>query len=492
MTDVSLCFEVHQPVRLKKGFFWEGLPLRKVASGHLKDSYFDDQENRRIFNRISSKCYLPTNRIILDEIKRFENAEKPFKVAYSFSGVFLDQCRRHNPEVLESFVSLIDTGKAEVMEQTYYHSLASLYEDKQEFFEEVKMHRELIWDTFGLKPTTFENTELLYNDQIAQMVESLGYKAIFAEGVIADPNYVYKPSGTELSLLLRNYQLTDDVGFRFSATWWEEYPLTADKYSNWLSSTQGQCINLFCDYETFGEHQWPETGIFEFLKALPGDILKKQNLSFALPSEIAAKNKAVKEISIQNPVSWADLERDTSCWLGNALQWACYTYEKRLEAPVKESLDQELLDVWRTLGLSDHLYYMFTWGGGSGEVHSYFSPYNNAYDAAVTFFAVLSDLHFRIKERLRLADESFKFSTGIDQHTGDVAWSLQALHRALAKVDIKSIEYHSGNGDLTKWARTSLGDELLADKLEGLGDLQGERLRRRLLKIIESSLKGRS
>jgi alpha-amylase len=159
---------------------------------------------------------------------------------------------------------------------------------------------------------------------------------------------------------------------------------------------------------------------------------------------------------------------------------------------VKESLDQELLDVWRTLGLSDHLYYMFTWGGGAGEVHSYFSPYSNAYDAAVTFFAVLSDLHFRVKERLRLADEPFKFSTGIDQPTGDVAWSLEALHRALANVDIKSIEYHSENGDLTNWARTSLGDELLADKLEGLGDLQGGRLRRRLLKIIESSLKGRS
>ncbi|MGD0954495.1 MAG: hypothetical protein ABR985_19245 [Methanotrichaceae archaeon] len=286
--------------------------------------------------------------------------------------------------------------------------------------------------------------------------------------------------------------LTDDMGFRFSAKWWEEYPLTADKYSNWLSATPGQCINLFCDYETFGEHQWPETGIFEFLKVLPGEVLRKQNLRFATPSEIAAKNKAVKEISIQKTVSWADMERDTSCWLGNALQWACYTYEKRLEAPVKESLDQELLDVWRTLGLSDHLYYMFTWGGGAGEVHSYFSPYSNAYDAAVTFFAVLSDLHFRVKERLRLADEPFKFSTGIDQPTGDVAWSLEALHRALANVDIKSIEYHSENGDLSNWARTSLGDELLADKLEGLGDLQGGRLRRRLLKIIESSLKGRS
>ena len=155
MTDVSLCFEVHQPIRLKKEFFWESSSLKRVPPGSLMDFYFDDLENGRIFNRVSSKCYLPANRIILDEIKRFENAEKPFKVAYSISGIFLDQCRRYNPDVLDSFARLIDTGKAEVMEQTYYHSLASLYEDKQEFYEQVKMHRELIWDTFAVRPTTF-------------------------------------------------------------------------------------------------------------------------------------------------------------------------------------------------------------------------------------------------------------------------------------------------------------------------------------------------
>jgi alpha-amylase len=489
MTDVSLCFEVHQPIRLKKGFFWNGSPLKKVALGRLMDFYFDEQENHRIFDRISSKCYLPTNRIILDEIRRFENSEKPFKVAYSFSGVFLDQCSRYSPDVLESFIKLIDTGKAEVMEQTYYHSLSSLYNDKQEFFDEVKMHKEQIWDIFGLRATTFENTELLYNNQIAQMVESMGYKAIFTEGVVADPNYVYRPSGIDLSLLMRNYQLTDDIGFRFSATWWEEYPLTADKYSNWLSSTPGQCINIFCDYETFGEHQWPETGIFEFLKALPREVIKKQNLEFATPSEIAAKNQPIKELSIEKAISWADLERDTSCWLGNALQWACYTYMQRLAVPIKESQDQELMKVWRTLGLSDHLYYMFTWGGGAGEVHSYFSPYSNAYDAAVTFFAVLSDLHFRIKERLRLADAPFEFSTGFDEPTGDEVWSLEALHRALAKVDIKSIEFHMKNGDMANWALTSIGDQGLADKLEGLRNLRGERLRKKLIKIIEPSLR---
>lgn len=491
MTDVSLCFEVHQPIRLKKGFFWDNSPFKRVAPGRLMDFYFDDQENCRIFNRISSKCYLPTNQIILDEIKRFENDDRPFKVSYSFSGIFLDQCKKYNPEVLESFVRLVDTGKAEVMEQTYYHSLSSLYEDKHEFFDEVKMHRELIWEIFGLKPSTFENTELLYNDQIAKMVESLGYKAIFAEGVIADPNYVYRPSGTDLSLLLRNYRLTDDVGFRFSAPWWEEYPLMADKYANWLSKSPGKCINIFCDYETFGEHQWPETGIFEFLKALPGEILKKKNLSFAMPREIAAKNKPVREITIQKAVSWADMERDTSCWLGNALQWACYTYERRLEAPAKESQDKELIDVWRIMGLSDHLYYMFTWGGAAGEVHSYFSPYKSAYDAAVTFFAALSDLHFRLKEKLVLADEPFKFSTGIDQPTGDAVWSLEAMQRALAMVDIKSIEYHTGKGDIANWAGTSLGDEMLAEKLSGLSRLRGENLRKMLLETIEPSLKRR-
>jgi alpha-amylase len=491
MTDISLCFEVHQPIRLKRGFFWDGYPLKKVRPGQLMDFYFDEAENRRIFDRISSKCYLPTNQIILDEIKRFENAEKSFKVAYSFSGVFMDQCKRYQPEVLDSFIDLIDTGNAEVMEQTYYHSLASLYEEKQEFFDEVKMHRELIWDIFGLRPTTFENTELLYNDQIAGMVESLGYKAIFAEGTIADPNYVYRPSDTQLSLLLRNYQLTDDIGFRFSATWWEEYPLTADKFSRWLAATPGKCINLFCDYETFGEHQWPETGIFEFLKALPGEILKQETLSFATPSEIATKHKPVKELSVPKAISWADMERDTSCWLGNALQWACFTYEKRLEAPVKESRDHELLDVWRILGLSDHLYYMFTWGGGAGEVHSYFSPYSNAYDAAVTFFSVLSDFHFRLKERITLADAPFSFAVGIDQPIGEMVWSLEGLHRALFTVKIESIEYHSKNKDLANWLRTSLGYDCLADQLDSLGDLRAEGLRKKLLKIIETNLKER-
>jgi len=213
MTDVSLCFEVHQPLRLRKDFFWDGSPMRRVEPDQIFDFYFDDPENRRIFERVSEKCYLPANQIILEKISRYQDSERPFKTAYSFSGVFLDQCERYNPEVLESFARLVDTGMVEVLEQTYHHSLASLYEDGREFSEQVKMHRERIWDSFGVRPRIFENTELLYDDRIARIVEGMGYDGIFAEGVVAPPNHVYRPQGSErISLLPRTYLITHDLG----------------------------------------------------------------------------------------------------------------------------------------------------------------------------------------------------------------------------------------------------------------------------------------
>ncbi|MBN1235801.1 MAG: glycoside hydrolase family 57 protein [Methanotrichaceae archaeon] len=487
MTLVSLCFEVHQPLRLKKNFFWDGFPLKQVVP-NLGEFYFDDHENKRIFERISDKCYLPANEVILESIKKHEGSDRPFQVAYSFSGIFLEQCCAFRPEVLDSFVRLVETGQVEVMEQTYYHSLASLYEDKSEFLEQVKMHKELIWDIFGLHPTTFENTELIYNDEIARMVESMGYKAVFTEGVVENPNYVYRPPKTEISLLLRNYKLTDDIGFRFSSHSWEEYPLTADKYAGWLAATPGQCINIFCDYETFGEHQWTDTGIFEFLCHLPGEVLRHENLRFATPSEIARDIAPERELSVPNYVSWADLERDTSCWLGNALQQACFIYQKRLEAPVKESGDQELLRIWRTFGLSDHLYYIFTHGGGPGEVHSYFSPYGISYDASVTYFSVLCDLHYRLKKKIHLADSPFRFATGKDQFTGEVAWSLAGLQNILKAVSIDSLQYHNSRGDLARWAASSLADTGLAERMSKSKSIKGERLRKSLLSAVDFAL----
>ncbi len=490
MTDVSLCFEVHQPLRLKKNFFWNRSLLREVVPD-LFDFYFDQAENRRIFDRISRKCYLPANDVILEALRRHEGHERPFKVAYSFSGIFLEQCREWQPEVLDSFTKLVETGNVEVLEQTYYHSLTCLYDEMKEFREQVKMHKELIWDIFGLVPETFENTELIYSDRIAKLAESMGYKAIFTEGVVADPNYVYRSRGTEIALLLRNYRLTDDVGFRFSSRWWEEYPLMADKYSSWLAKAPGRCINIFCDYETFGEHQWAETGIFEFLRFLPQEMLKHKNLRFATPSEVVRNNPSRRELSVERTVSWADLERDTSCWLGNGLQQACFAYQRQLEAPVKESDDAKLLKIWRTLGLSDHLYYMFTHGGGPGEVHSYFSPYGTPYDAAVTYFSVLADFHCRLKERIGLADRPFRFAEGHDRFTGEVAWSLAGLHSLLPKVTDTSLEYHNGRGDFAAWARTSLGDEVLAEKIEHLKDLEGKKLRASLLRAVDAALKVR-
>ncbi len=482
MTDVCLCFEVHQPLRLRKDFFWGGSPMRRIEPDQLSDFYFDDPENRRIFDRVAEKCYLPTNEIILEEIMRRRDSDRPFKAAYSLSGVFLDQCERYNPAVLDSFARLVDTGMVEVLEQTYHHSLASLYEDGKEFAEQVRMHRERVWDAFGTRPRIFENTELLYDDRIARIVEGMGYAGIFAEGVVAPPNHVYRPEGCErISLLLRDYQITDDMGFRFSARWWNEYPLTAEKYASWIAAKPGECVNIFCDYETFGEHQWADTGIFEFLKFLPGEVLKWEHLRFSTPSDVVENNPALETIRVPNTTSWADIERDTSCWLGNALQWACYSYHRRLEGPVKESGDRSLLEIWRTLGLSDHLYYAFTHGGGPGEVHNYFSPYGSPYDAAITFFAVLADLHHRVKSWVNASDDPFLFSVGIDQFTGDAAWGPRGLAEAIEEVEIESLEYHSRRGDLSAWVRGSLRDGAFAEKIEAAEPLRGDGLRAALL-----------
>ncbi|MCJ7445081.1 MAG: alpha-amylase [Methanotrichaceae archaeon] len=490
MTDISLSFEVHQPTRLKRDFFWNNSLLRKVSPDPF-NAYFDKSEDKKIFDRISSKCYLPANNVIFEAIKKFEDSERPFKAAYSFSGIFLEQCQKYRPEVLDSFVSLVNTNRVEVMEQTYYHSLTSLFEDKQEFKDQVLMHREAVWEIFGVKPTTFENTELIYNDEIAKLIEGLGYKSIFTEGIVADPNYVYRPKDTEISLLLRHYQLTDDIGFRFSSKLWDEYPLTADKYAAWLSAAPGKCINIFCDYETFGEHQWAETGIFEFLKSLPIEVMKHDNLCFATPTEINQNNDPIKDLSVKKTVSWADLERDTSCWLGNALQQACFLYLRRLERPVKESRDSKLLEIWRQLSLSDHLYYLFSYGGGPGEVHSYFSPYNNPFDAAITYFSILTDFHYRLKERFKFADAPFEFAKEIDKFTGGSAWSLEGLASELAQAELESIEYHMKRGDLALWAETSLGDDELAERFKRLENLNGEDLRKELLKAVQLGLRGK-
>jgi alpha-amylase len=463
------------------------------------DYYFDNSANKELFLRACRKCYLPSNQILIEQIQKHKGEKKQVKVSFSISGVFLEQCEMFDRDVLETFKQLAETGCVEFLDQTYYHSLASLYPEKQEFIEQVKRHQQITKDLLGFRGHVFENTELLYNNAVARTVEKLGYKGIYTEGtekVLHDksPNFLYAPKDIrKLKVLLRNYKLTDDIGFRFSARWWPEWPLTADKYASWLAATPGQVINIFPDYETFGEHHWPETGIHEFLKHLPNEILKWWHLRMATASEVCDRYATSGEIDVPEvggTISWADVERDASSWLGNTMQWAFYTNVRRLGTVVKEGNDKELLRIWRYFQISDHLYYMFTVGGAPGEVHSYFSPYNSPMDAFVSEQSALLDFENRVKLTCIAANEPFLFYTGIgkDCYTGISAQSLSGVRKSVLEADVKSVEFHNDRGDFEEWAENSLHDKVLSEKLNKVrsSELKGEKLRQRLARLFEN------
>lgn len=494
MTDIVFIFEVHQPHRLRRSLFWEGKVFRRLSKKDLFNYYFDNEVDREIFKRAARKCYFPSNQIILDVIDRHKREKKQPKFSFSLSGVFLEQCEMFDEDLLESFKQLACTGSVEFLNQTYYHSIASLYAEKEEFIAQVKMHKQTIKDLLGYTPQVFENTELLYNNTIAKTVESLGYKGIYTEGaekILGEksPNYIYTPKDTKkIRVLLRNYKLTDDIGFRFSARWWPEWPLTADKYARWLAEDKGEVINIFPDYETFGEHHWPETGIHGFLQHLPDEILKYNNLQMETPSNVVERHISAGVIDVpeaEGTVSWADIQRDQSGWLGNVMQWAYYTTLRRLDPLIKESEDTELLRLWRDFQTSDHLYYMFTAGGGPGEVHSYFSPYESPMDAFVAAQTLLNDFETRVRLSILTANEPFLFYTGIgkEYYTDIMSWSLKGFSKAIEKVDPKAIEFHLNNGDFESWARSSLKDEELAENLKKIKKTKqtGENLRKGLV-----------
>ncbi|MCD4800237.1 MAG: glycoside hydrolase family 57 protein [Methanococcoides sp.] len=385
MRSVCMYFQLHQPYRLK--WFWPD-----DSKGF--ERYFDVAINRSIFEKVARKCYLPATTLLAELVDQHEGN---FKFSVSITGTLLSQCEKWNPDVLDVFTQLADSKRVEFIDETNYHSLAGLFDDKNEFREEILEHHELTSDLLGVKPQVFRNTELLYNNSIAETVSSMGYKAILTEGVdqlldSRSPNYVYKAKDCGLPVLLRNYKMSDDIGYRFSARWWEEYPLTADKWANWASTEQGDCMNIFMDYETFGEHQWSDSGIFDFLRALPGEVLDK-GLEFNTPSEIVEKYEPVGEIDVGdfNTISWADMERDTSAWLGNDMQRRCFEEAKMLGPYVKRTNDPKLISIWRHLLTSDHYYYMSTKWLGDGDVHSYFSIHTSPYDAAINFIAALLD-----------------------------------------------------------------------------------------------------
>lgn len=494
MTDVVFVFEVHQPHRLRRNLFWEGKIFRRLSKAELFDYYFDNEADREIFKRAARKCYFPSNQIILDVIDKRKHEQKQAKFSFSVSGVFFEQCEMFDKDLLESFRQLSATGNVEFLNQTYYHSIASLYPEKEEFIDQARMHKQTVKDLLGYTPKVFENTELLYNNTIAKTVEDMGYKGIYTEGVEKilgekSPNYIYTPKGAKkIRVFLRNYKLTDDIGFRFSSRFWPEWPLTADKYAKWLSETKGECISIFPDYETFGEHHWPETGIHSFLQHLPDEILKFDHLQMVTPSEVVDKHASAGEVDVpeaEGTVSWADIKRDQSGWLGNIMQWAYYTTLRRLEPLVKESEDPEFLKLWRDFQTSDHLYYMFTAGGGPGEVHSYFSPYESPMDAFVAAQTLLNDFEARVRLAVLTANEPFLFYTdvGKEYYTGTMAWSLKGFIKALKEVPVKAVEFHVGNGDFESWAQSSLKDKNLASTIKQLkaSEEKGEKLRKALL-----------
>ena len=394
MKTVCLYFQVHQPWRLKKYRFFN------MGKDH---NYLDDLSNRSIMQKVARQCYLPMNALLLKLIQ--ENKGK-FRCSFSITGIAVEQFKAYCPEVLDSFKALAATGCVEFLGETYSHSLAALA-SKEDFTEQVKLHTAMIKKEFGQKPSAFRNTELIYSDEIGAMVSELGYKTMLAEGARhilgwKSPNYVYANAiDQKMRLLLRNYKLSDDIAFRFSNQGWDEYPLTADKYVSWLASeeTPGEVVNLFMDYETFGEHQGAETGIFDFMKALP-KVALGAGVEFATVSEAAKKFQPVSVLHCPHVMSWADEERDITAWLGNELQNEAFSKLYAMKEKIAKLKSADFDYVWNFLQTSDHFYYMATKWLSDGDVHSYFNPYDSAYDAFINYMNVLSDFQIEVEKAL--------------------------------------------------------------------------------------------
>ena len=467
---VSVCFylHVHQPLRLANF---------KVFDIGKNKNYFDEEKNRMYLERIIKKSYLPTNEILLDLIHKTDGK---FKVSFSLTGVLLEQLEEY-PRVIESFKKIVDTGCCELIAETYYHSLASIF-SKNEFKRQVRMSEKKLTEIFGVKPRVFRNTELIYQNEIGKIAYELGYKVALAEGwdkILGwrNPCFVYKGKNSEILILLKHYRLSDDVAFRFSDRSWSEWPLTAEKYASWIHNFNGNgyVVNLFMDYETFGEHQWKESGIFEFLKKFPLEVLKKGD-DFVTPSEAARRYKAAGEIDFSHIVSWADSERDLSAWLGNKMQQTALSEIYRLEKDILKYGDKKLIEDWRKLQTSDHFYYMCTKYFADGDVHKYFNPYKSPYECFIIFMNILNDLKSRLdyikkiktnymsKEFLREVEEGKEFFC----KDGRVIKSLEELAKVIKELHPEVFMHHVNEekNDFANWIRDVIGDHVLANRVK--------------------------
>lgn len=396
MLTVCPYFHVHQPYRLKKYSVFD------IGEDHqyFNDDSETDLNNKRILEKVARKSYIPANKVLLELL----NEHPEFRFAFSFSGTVLDQLEEYLPDVLDSFKELVDTGRVELLADTYHHSLAFFYSEK-EFARQVKQHRRRIKKIFGQEPKVFRHTELSYNNDLAKWAEDNGYIGIMAEGwdpILGwrSPNFLYNPPGCKkIKLLLKNYRLSDDVAFRFGEKGWKSWPLNAETFANWITKNHGNgnTVNLFMDYETFGEHQWADTGIFDFLRAFPGELLKHPDTSFKTPTETIEAYDSVGEMDVPDVLTWADTERDLTAWLGNEIQQSSIQALYDLETEVLRTADKEVIEDWRKLQTSDHFYYMCTKWSADGDVHAYFSPYDSPYDAYIAFMNALNDLKLRVR-----------------------------------------------------------------------------------------------
>jgi alpha-amylase len=420
MPAVVLYFQIHQPHRLRRFSVFES-----------SADYFDDTKNAEICRKVADKCYRPATRLLLDLVRRHD---QKFRFAFSITGTALEQLESAAPDVVQTLRDLAQTGCCEFLAETYYHSLASVF-SREEFVDQVDMHLRKVQQSLGITPTAFRNTELIYGNDLAtflaQMKDDTGqprFNGCLAEGQDAilgtrTPDVVFRPPGAPVGrdgkpfgLLLRNYRLSDDIAFRFSNKSWEQWPLTAETFAAWVGEVKGPVCNLFMDFETIGEHQWADTGIFDFLGRLPEAVLskgarasKKAN-SFLTPTQALVGNPPKAVYDAPQPTSWADTERDLSAWRGNQMQAGALDELFRLERPVKEKYQSslsyadsearhaawQLLTDWRRLSTSDHFYYMSTKRFADGEVHKYFSPFESPYDAYINFMNVVDHLKSRL------------------------------------------------------------------------------------------------
>lgn len=401
---IVLYLHVHQPWRVREYSVFD------TAETH---DYFGDtrelhRSNREIFLKVADKSYRPMNA----KLKELLAAHPDFKVSLSITGTFIEQAEAWAPDVIKSFQEIVATGQVEIVSETYHHSLAFFY-SRTEFEHQVELHRSKIRELFNVETSTFRNTELSYDNNLAKWADDYGFKGIITEGwdpVLGwrSPNYVYTPVGTKnIKLLMKNYRLSDDVAFRFSNKAWESYPLHADTYDEWVNTSlgdDGQTINLFMDYETFGEHQWADTGIFEFFGEFVGRWLANPANTFYTTSEACDAFEGVDEIDCPTTITWADSERDLTAWLGNAMQHEAMKYLYDLEADILRTEDMQLIADWRNLTTSDHAYYMCTKYFSDGDVHAYFSPYDSPYDAFLYFMNALRDVRYRIYEHHKGGD----------------------------------------------------------------------------------------